>query len=223
MKSVRKLLKDNYAISGSVSISKDGVVSVSPDTNGCGRCRLHYSKKAFFLVTTYHNYHLEWYPGLGQLPHKVLSVLPEIQFDDIADLFHCAEAGLTSLRGCPKTTGSLMCNDNFLTNLVGCPKEVQFMDCRSNQLTSLEGLGKVSGMLYLDYTTSLPLLRLVTISGEVGLSYKNIFGSGQVSAAIQLDVLIRHYQNRTDMPLKNAIFQCSNKMIEHGHEENAKW
>lgn len=102
--------------------------------------------------------------GAHTVPYS-LTEFP-VEFDHIGGSFNCAINKLVSLKNGPRTVKrDFICSDNKLTSLEGAPEQVggRFW-CTENPLESLKGLPETIGRdMKLDYSPSLPLLRLLTV------------------------------------------------------------
>lgn len=103
----------------------------------------------------------------------VVSKIP-LEFGTVGRNFNCDNNRLTSLENSPHTVGgTFRCKNNRLKSLEGGPKTVgRDYICNQNPLTSLKGIAEsIGGIIYLDYSPELPLLR-VLIAGH-GVKFAN--------------------------------------------------
>jgi hypothetical protein len=135
----------------------------------------------------------------------------------VSDWFECREHKIRSLKGCPAIVGdNFDCRDNLLTNLLHGPKKVgrQF-DCSKNPLTSLDGMEDIEfDIIILPESPKLPMLKLMTTkkrwtfhekgAGYIVYNYKELYDEGK-------------------LPLKQAMWQCQQEMVQNGFDGNATW
>ena len=79
--------------------------------------------------------------GTVYLDSRNFKELP-LKFRNVTGNFNCANNGLTSLEGCPKSVGGgFYCYSNQLTSLEGCPKLVgEHFFCFHNKIATFEHL-----------------------------------------------------------------------------------
>ena len=155
-----------------------------------------------------------------------------VQFGHVSGKFSCSESGLESLEGCPQTVvNSFSCSKNRLTTLVGGPSTVGggfwcannylsslegapdyvvgILQCDGNPLKSLNGLPSVlKGGIWLEYSPTLPLLRLLDLTGFM-ISY---------SPDAVKDILNKYKGQGKPGALKAAA-----ELVRAGYKDNARW
>ena len=111
-----------------------------------------------------------------------------------------------------KVGGGFLCYNNQLTTLEGAPTSVggDFW-CHNNQLTTLEGMPTIPGILYLSYSSTLPLLRCL-LAKEIRLYPKD----GKHKTA---EKILNRYAGQG----KRALFDCQKDLEDAGFAENARW
>lgn len=164
--------------------------------------------------------------------HGNMETFP-FKFGKIGRDFLCNNCSLTSLKGAPEIAKSFLCGNNQLKSLVGGPHTVESYNCASNLLTSLigapliastyfscinnpldslEGLPEKYLLVYLSYSTDLPLLRLVGRKSRI----HNIFDSG-------LHPINTIFNKYVGSPSRQNIIACQKELIDAGYEGNASW
>jgi hypothetical protein len=135
-------------------------------------------------------------------------ILP-VKFDIVGGHFRCAKCELVSLEGSPRIVGGAAgFSGNKLTSLKGGPQHVERnMFLKNNPLTSLEGLPETNGVIILNWSRDLPLLRLVGRS-------VTIHGNEEVETIF--DDLVGKSSRRD-------IIECQKQLIAAGFEGNASW
>lgn len=172
--------------------------------------------------------------------HQNYSKLP-VKFNLVSQNFICTNKQLTTLEGCPKEVGQdFDCSRNRLTSLTGSPHIIDRgnFDCSHNQLTSLigaptsipkdflanenplvslEGLPKeIGGHLYIDYTSTLPLLKLC-FSKMIDVWLQPSKPSLE-SDCREIELLMRKYFNTG----RKGAIQCAAELSRLGCKGNAK-
>jgi hypothetical protein len=125
--------------------------------------------------------------------------------------FNCSYNSLESLSGAPtRVGGNFNCSYNSLESLSGAPTQLGGnFNCSYNSLESLSGAPtQVGGEFWVDYTTSLPLLRL--------LQYNQTDIRNAPSHVTQI---INKYAGTG----KSHILLCSNELKKDGFGGNAAW
>jgi hypothetical protein len=142
--------------------------------------------------------------------------------------FKCSETGLTTLINSPKMVDTYFLCMNNIKSLIGGPTCVgTYYDCRFNLLTSLEGLPEYIGTyLVLDIHDELPLLRILLVRSSTSpdtLSIKN--GTFGMSKTTQTNILskFRTILGSGKITTKQALWECSQSLINEGFDENARW
>jgi hypothetical protein len=127
--------------------------------------------------------------------------------------FRCRNQQLTTLEGAPTSVGgSFWCDNNQLTTLEGAPTSVGgSFSCRNQQLTTLEGMPTIPGILYLSYSSTLPLLRCL-LAKEIQLYPKD----GKHKTA---EKILNRYAGQG----KRDLFDCQKDLEDAGFAENARW
>jgi hypothetical protein len=145
-------------------------------------------------------------------PLKSLLYGPSI----VDENYFCKNCELESLQYSPKIIyGGFHCAKNNLENLKYCPDTIGgVFDCTNNPFKSLEGLDhtkNIKGPIHLRYNPSLPLLRVLVI--EKGVYFDDV---------TPIEALINEFV-KSDLTLKEKIYQCQYAMIKSGFKGNAKW
>jgi hypothetical protein len=125
--------------------------------------------------------------------------------------FVCNENNLTTLEGAPQGVGGVfLCEKNRLTSLKGAPHTVgEDFWCRENDLSSLEGLpDRIAGNLFLDYSPTLPLLRLLLIKGVGDFRLNDV----------KLQKILAKYKGKG----WSAMVPCARELIRAGYKGNAR-
>jgi hypothetical protein len=148
--------------------------------------------------------------------------------------FHCANRGLTSLKGAPNTVdGYFNCDGNLLTSLEHAPTFVDnYFTCDGNKLTSLEHAPKNVGADFWCKDNKLTSLhnihkQIESIGGDL-----RMFGNPLKECILGL-LKIKKLRSvfLTDDYLANIInkylpegdiVECQGELIEEGYEEFAK-
>jgi hypothetical protein len=140
-----------------------------------------------------------------------LTKLP-IRFGQVSGDFDCSLSKLKSLEGAPDSVGkNFYCRYNQLKSLEGAPDSVgEHFWCSNNKLASLNGAPtSVGGEFWVDYTESLPLLRL--------LQYNNIrLHKWAPNAVITI-------MNKYAGTGKAFMLNCALELKQAGFEGNAAW
>ena len=124
--------------------------------------------------------------------------------------------GLISLNYSGKRVlGSFFCDKNNLTSLKGSPDEVAgSFHCYKNPLTSFDGLPKsIMGSIYLTYTSSLPLLKLLFVKNL----HKVIFLPRSEDSKM-VESILNEYLGRGP----GYALVAGAELIRSGHRENAR-
>jgi hypothetical protein len=176
--------------------------------------------------------------GSVRLLNTHVNKLP-VKFGKVTRNFSCGNRNLTSLEGAPHWVGgSFFCDNNALKSLEYAPGhvEVDFV-CESNLLTdlthmpafvgaafwcydnplhSLNGFDAhvhVGGEFWCTYTSDLPLLRCLQVTGLITLSDHTVIAPPPVS-----DILDKY------QPLgKKGMLNCANELKQAGYSRNARW
>jgi hypothetical protein len=135
----------------------------------------------------------------------------EVKFGSVSGTFDISSTGLESLEGCPKIVGgNFLCFANFLISLVGGPSKVggNFV-ASNNSLKTLEGApDHVGGYFEVDYSHSLPLLRL--------LQYNHIHVANAPKVVTQI-------LNKYAGTGKKGMLGAGLELTRAGFKENARW
>jgi hypothetical protein len=121
---------------------------------------------------------------------------------------------LTTLEGCPKYVGKeFFCSCNQISDLEGGPEEANGYYAFNCPLTSLNGLPRFVGPenFCLDYSTNLPLLRLVTVD------YESFLGKNHT-----MHELLKSVRSE-NLSKKQKAWEFQKRLVEAGCEGNAKW
>jgi hypothetical protein len=137
-----------------------------------------------------------------------------IPLAEISHSFFAANMGLRTLQNSPrKVGGAFAVNHNQLSSLQGAPEHVgSYMVISHNpKLNSLEHLpSHIQGILHLDYTWDIPLLR--TLVAQAGVD----FGKWAPEPVIQI-------LNKYAGGGKKVMLNCALELKKAGHAENARW
>jgi hypothetical protein len=126
----------------------------------------------------------------GDARLKTLTSQLPVRFGHVSGNFYCSYNSLTSLDGAPRSVGgNFMCHNNSLTTLDGAP-------------------ASVGGKFYVDYNTSLPLLRL--------LQYKATMIYDAPSVAKQI---LHKYAGTS----KRGMLGAAAELTKAGLRDNARW
>lgn len=135
---------------------------------------------------------------------------------EVEENYICSHCDLDSLQYAPTIIhGGFHCAKNNLENLKYAPTTIKgVFDCTRNPLKSLEGLehtSDIAGPIHLRYSSELPLLRVMIV--KKGVYFDEV---------TPLEALINEFA-KSDLTLKEKIYQCQYAMIKAGFKGNAKW
>jgi hypothetical protein len=166
----------------------------------------------------------------GGLPFKIRKSMSYV----------AVNAGLTTLEGSPRVCERFNISQNKLTSLVGGPEIVEasagastfeqgaaYYSCRNNPLTSLEGLpNRIGGGFLMSYNKNTPMLRLVSLGCRTIVLVSESEQNHDHEKTKEVESIIRLNFRRLQEGMitkKESIWQCSQGLIECGHNNNAKW
>lgn len=166
----------------------------------------------------------------GQLP---------ITFIEVTGIFECNRCKLNTLKGAPKTTHTINCDNNLLTSLEHCPEEatdfycndnkikdfrnskcnVDFLTIRGNPLESFAGIENWTiKKIYLDWNPDLPLLRL--LSTNIIKFQMHPMADNEI---YDISKIVLKYKNEKNLSLNERVLQCKIALERAGYQGNARW
>lgn len=136
-----------------------------------------------------------------------------IEFETVTGSFVAINFGLTSCKNIPKKVGqNLFLNGNKLKDLEHGPHSVGgYLDLEQNPLQSLWGFPSHVGEVVLNYSSKLPLLRLISVKQGAHLKGPN--------TPTIVRTILKKYRGMG----KPGALQAAVELIRAGYSENAKW
>ena len=139
--------------------------------------------------------------------------------------FKCDGMGLTSLNGAPETVdGVFSCEGNQLETLQGAPRIIPgWFDCHDNPLKSLQGAPEEVGSNFiLDYSPSLPLLRLLATKSKILFSRES---RDNYPYAVRIEEILNQFAGQGKRGVPACMVALNNLQKELGIDirANIKW
>ena len=139
--------------------------------------------------------------------------------------FDCRYNKLISLEGAPETVGKgFDCEGNQLETLQGAPRIIPgWFDCHDNPLKSLQGAPEEVGSNFiLDYSPSLPLLRLLATKSKILFSRES---RDNYPYAVRIEEILNQFAGQGKRGVPACMVALNNLQKETGTDisGNMKW
>jgi hypothetical protein len=144
-----------------------------------------------------------------------------VKFGRIGGNFNMAYTGLDTFEGFPRVIeGHCWCNQNKLTSFQGSPQVIEgnFL-VQDNPISIMSGFPEhIQGLVSLDYTSQLPLLRLLSAKDGVGLGPASWPDQRKGEYAKVQNIL-----NKYAGTGKRGMLGAAAELTKAGFRDNARW